>query len=151
MEVFNLGLTFCLRRALLITCICGLILVAITLCAGYTTALPSLIIGITTSILYQLMIQRQLRKSSHLRLAKLSAYVQQCSLSRFCLIISAAILVILLPNSSIIAFLLGALIPFRLCLFCDVIASLITQQQKPGIVPTFTTSITHPLLRSRRH
>ena len=120
----NLG--FGLKHTLIIMGTASLSLCGLALILDQTVAMRGLLAGIVTGLLYQLLLHRQMKKCATMPLRKMEAYLNQGAISRFCLVLSAVILLLALrePGPSMIGFAAGLIIPFRVLIFCNVLAFL---------------------------
>lgn len=123
----------------------------ITVLLFQVDAIPGLWIGIITCFLYYLLLHYQSKKCASMTPAQIENYLKKGALSRFCLIFTGILLVIRGSSASMIAFVAGFLIPFRMVILFNVLAYLVKEldQAHRDKTPRFSTYISHPLLHSQ--
>lgn len=141
-------LGFGLKRPLSIMGVVGLFMCAIALLSHRAGTLPGLLIGIATSFFYYLLLHYQLKKSSTMAPAQVDAYLKKGAFSRFCLVLVGIALVFRDPGASVIAFLVGIMLPFRFVLFLnslDLLRKEFSKTEHHGN-NNHSTHVSHPLL-----
>lgn len=139
-----------IKQGLAVIGIFGIAACAITVLFGLTDALFGLLIGLITSGLYFCLLQYQLKKAAAMPKEEAQVYIKKSGMSRFGLIAFSILLVYHDPSNSLIAFIAGAFVPFRIIVFCSgcrlLRKELSERQQQPD-----TTAIKHPLLHNRHY
>lgn len=137
---------FGLRRSLSIMGICCLIMF-LSCFLILPAALPGLLSGCITGIVYYLLLHYQLKRSSTMSARESQAYLRKGSLTRFCLVAIGIVFIFRAPGAIISGFLIGTFLPFRLVIFLNGLCLL--QKEMTDSHTTSTTGIVHPLLHGR--
>lgn len=139
------------KQGLAIISIFGIAACATTVLCDLTDALPGLLIGLTTSGLYFCLLQYQCKKAAVMPKQEAEAYIKKSGLSRFSLVAFSILLVYDDPLNSLIGFLVGAFVPFRIIVFCGGCRLLRKELREMHPYPADTTAIRHPLLHNRHY
>ncbi len=149
-------LGFSAKRILSILSLTGVTLWSIVLLMNRSDLLPDLLIGLITNYAYCLLLHVQYTRSKNLPPQQAVSYVKKSWISRCCLILVGTSLVFHDPGAGMIAFLAGALLPYRVVLLFQSIKLLQKELQEAARSASgyygnyqYGTSIQHPLLHSR--
>lgn len=138
---------FGLRRSLSIMGICSLLMVLSCLLIQ-PAALPGLLSGCFTGIVYYLLLHYQLKRSSSMSARESQTYLRKGSLTRFCLVAIGIVFIFRAPGATVSGFLIGTFLPFRLVIFLNGL-SLLQKEMTGDSRSSDTTGIVHPLLHGR--
>jgi len=121
-----LGLT--LIKNLILMVVCGSVLCILAVLLGYSSKLPSILLGIATGIVYFILLYQQVNKGGRMEPERAIQYMKGGWLQRFCLVLSVVIIAIKL-NWEVLPLLAG-FYTYRVVLYIDTIVLTIREFKK---------------------